>query len=548
MSFLLMVFLVLVCLPESYPAPLWGRAGSEGSVAGSALLTLLGIGLVGLHAFVVSRRVSRPLARDPSLRDTLVARYERWRFAHRVGLFAMYGLVLIALGWGWSVRQFWRWDGQPLPGTELLILAPFLTAQVLSWLFFYDADRAAYRAAHAHCTPPDGELDGLDAEPFGPAWLGRRPADALRRRAPARKEEDPPFGGRWAYVAFQARQKLALVFIPILLLIVQKEAFRFVPQGWRESWQSAVNVAGLVTLLAVFTAMPWIVRLVLGLKPLPAGAMRDRLLATANRLGFRCSDILLWNTRSGMANAMVVGILPWLRYVVFTDRLVNEFPEDEAEAVFGHEIGHIRHQHMLYYLGFLTLSVTALGVVAHHYVLEWLYQGVGAAAGSLLSEEPATLVAHLFHPEGELVLFPVVGMLLAYIFVVFGFLSRRCERQADIFGCRAVSCAERGCAGHEAETVLPARGRGLCPTGIRTFIRALEKVAQVNGISRDRPGFLQSWQHSTIARRVEFLESMLSDASVEPAFQRRVGLVKWALFVALAVALTFLVSRHGWGL
>src|SRR5262249_54874221 len=136
MSFLLMVFLVLVCLPESYPPPPWG-----GSPAASALLTVLGVGLVGLHAFVVSRRVSRPLARDPSLRDAVIARYERWRFAHRVGLFAVYGLALVALGWGWAVRQFWAWGGQPLPGAELLILAPFLTAQLLSWLFFYDADR-----------------------------------------------------------------------------------------------------------------------------------------------------------------------------------------------------------------------------------------------------------------------------------------------------------------------------------------------------------------------------------------------------------------------
>src|SRR5581483_11377291 len=90
------------------------------------------------------------------------------------------------------------------------------------------------------------------------------------------------------------------------------------------------------------------------------GPLRDRLLATGRRLKFRCSNVLLWNTRSGMANAMVVGIVPWIRYVVFTDRLVEDFSPEEVEAVFGHEVGHVRHRHMLYYLGFLLVSVVAV--------------------------------------------------------------------------------------------------------------------------------------------------------------------------------------------
>jgi STE24 endopeptidase len=128
-------------------------------------------------------------------------------------------------------------------------------------------------------------------------------------------------------------------------------------------------------------------------------------------------------------------------------------------------------------------------------------------------------------------------LVLAYIFIVFGFISRRCERQADIFGCRTVSCGQLYCGNHEGDVDLAPCGRGLCPTGIRTFIRALEKVADVNGISRDRPGLLQSWQHSTIARRVAFLQQMIADPTIEPVFQRRVALVKWGLFLVLGVLL-----------
>jgi hypothetical protein len=82
---------------------------------------------------------------------------------------------------------------------------------------------------------------------------------------------------------------------------------------------------------------------------------------------------------------------------------------------------------------------------------------------------------------------------------------------------------------------LPEGGKSLCATGILTFIQALEKVAILNGISRDKPGYLQSWQHSTVARRVEFLRNMLRDPQAEPRFQRRVLLVKCGLFAVLGL-------------
>jgi hypothetical protein len=84
-------------------------------------------------------------------------------------------------------------------------------------------------------------------------------------------------------------------------------------------------------------------------------------------------------------------------------------------------------------------------------------------------------------------------------------------------------------------------GRGLCPTGIRTFIGALEKVARLNGISRDRPGWLHSWQHSTIAQRVDFLAQVLADSGVESRFQKTVRLVKWSMLLGLVALLVWLV-------
>jgi Zn-dependent protease with chaperone function len=517
MPFLWMVFLTLVCLPDlgQWPQPLWGTAPPGVSV----LVTWLGMAAAVGYAWLAGARVRRLLENSPGLREGILHRYERWRFYHLLGIFGLYILALCLAGWGWAVEQFWRHGELILPGAELVLLAPFLAALIFSWAGFYTADRACYLTGH--------RLLESDLRATGPG------SDTLPETPP----RPAPFGSRWAYVAFQVRQKLALIFIPVFLLLTQKELQRQLPQTW-EQWEDTFSLFGFVPVLAVFVSMPWIIRLVLGLKPLPDGPLRQRLGATARRLRFRCSNILLWNTRSGMANAMVVGVMPWLRYVVFTDRLLEEFTADEVEAVFGHEVGHVKHHHMLLYLGFLTASMTVLWKAA--LVLEAL-----TAAGVVETGAWVAFAAALGDHAKYLQYFPLVTLLLGYVFVVFGFLSRRCERQADVFGCRTVSCRVRDCGGHGPDAELPPAGKGLCRTGIRTFVRALEKVALVNGISRDRPGFLQSWQHGSIGRRVQFLESMLTEPAVEPRFQRRLRFVKWGLFLALGWVLAFLIGATG---
>src|SRR5262249_14234850 len=146
----------------------------------------------------------------------------------------------------------------------------------------------------------------------------------------------------------------------------------------------------LLALLGLaFLFIPWLLRLVLGLTPLPDGPLRRRLLATAERLGFRFTDILVWHTRGTVAHAMVTRLVPFLRYVVLPDRLIDELSEQEVEAVFGHEVGHVKHHHMLFYLGFLLTSLMVLGGV-------W----VGLESAELvpaLDDEAPALYAWLAH-------------------------------------------------------------------------------------------------------------------------------------------------------
>src|SRR5262249_21760928 len=113
MPFLLMLFLTLACLPESWPEP----AAWVGSPGRSGLLTWLGASLEVLLAFLVARRVVRSL-RAGAPRERVLHRYGRGRLLHLLGLFLTYGLALYAFGYGWAVQSLWATKGGLLPGTE----------------------------------------------------------------------------------------------------------------------------------------------------------------------------------------------------------------------------------------------------------------------------------------------------------------------------------------------------------------------------------------------------------------------------------------------
>jgi Zn-dependent protease with chaperone function len=492
MPFLFLVLVAVASLPGKWPQPpAWLGA------AGCALVTWAGATLLAGAAGLLSGRLQRRLARAPRQRPTLLQRYAAFRRFHLLTLLSLYVVALYPLGWADTARHVALFGMREFPGVELLILAPFLASLLLSWALFYGVEKALHEAADT----------------------GR------------------PFPGRWAYVAIQARHNLILVCPLLLLLIVQQALFRMLSPE-ESDWLFPILAVGLM--VGFFLVLPWVLRLFLGLRPLPPGPLRDRLLAAARRLHVRCNDILLWDTRNHIANAMVTGVLPALRYIVVTDRLIQELTPEEVEAVFGHEVGHVKHRHLLYYLVFLLASMV---------VVVGLWEAL--ASFFTLGGVPETLDAWLpgltgfLETEGFEEMLPLLVVFGAFLFFVFGFLSRRCERQADIYGCRAVSCQLPTCSGHDDGAELAARGQGLCPTGIRVFIDALEKVCHLNGISRDRPGWLSSWLHSTTARRVEFLQEMGVDPALEPRFQRRVGLVKWGLIVGLGAVFAALVLTLG---
>jgi STE24 endopeptidase len=183
--------------------------------------------------------------------------------------------------------------------------------------------------------------------------------------------------------------------------------------------------------------------------------LRQRLVGLCRAQGLQVRDVRGIRSRSSrVANAMITGVLPSLRYVLITDYLLDNLDDDELEAIVAHEIGHGRQHHLLAKTG------AWLGLIV-----------VWAVAVAVL--------------PGALGVVPLV--LFLGLFVVHGRVGVLLEQKADDYACEQV--------------------------GTEAVVRALEKLAALNMLKR-RTGRL--WdalqQHPGIERRIARLQQRVAPA------------------------------------
>jgi STE24 endopeptidase len=365
-------------------------------------------------------------------------------------------------------------------------------------------------------------------------WCGLYPAEKALGRSLAAVPGRVERGGLGRYLMLRLRQTLGLV-LPILLVLSlgQDLLRRYASQVMAMPWAQPLGL-GVMGILVLLLA-PAFVRLACPTRPLPPGPLRDRLEHLMRRLRFRCTDILVWDTGGALCNAGVTGTLPWFRYVLLTDELVEYLDIDQITAIFGHEVGHIAHRHLsffgIFFLG--SLAVLGLGVDAVDRLVLTVLPRLG------LGSRPLAAAAFLTTAE-------LAGLGL-YILLIFGYLSRLFERQADVFACRAVSCGRSDCPPHsdpdERDSHLPNIPDRICPVGIRVFVSALSAVATLNGIRPTR----RSWRHGSIARRAAFVQGLEGRQDAERQFQRGVFRVRLALVCMLVVAVLVAVAGEAMG-
>lgn len=437
-----------------------------------AMATLAPLAAVGALTHLAFSRIGRALDRTGDGRLLGVA--DVLMTLSRAAVLGVFTGSVIVAGWLDAVRSL---VGDPPGLDELIALLP--PVGVLAWLWWA----------------------------FAPIDRRVRDAGLLRRLDEGEPIDRPPTRGE--FVWDHMRHSVLIVLVPILLLISWSELIETLlrlperPSGEmtrRDLLAIGLQLAGV---LAVLSAAPLMLRFMWSTRPLGPGALRDRLMDLCRAHRVRCSSILVWRSRTGMLNGAMVGVLPWLRYVLLTDALLERLSGEQVEAVMAHEVGHARRHH-----------------------LPWLLASIIASVGVCWSG--AELIARAMSDRGmiagHLGAWLALGLTVAGIaagLLVFGAVSRRFELQADAFAAQHLSGMARG-----------RRDNAMLITedAVRAMAGALGEVAYQNHI----PPRKFTFRHGSIRGRQQALARLIGRPVHALPIDCRVRRVKLITLIGLA--------------
>jgi STE24 endopeptidase len=432
------------------------------------------VGMLGLWSRLIARRIQ-----GTNLRKR-VRFFDSVLLAAKFVVLIWFGVGVFFLGWGNVVTRFMgplnHWALQ-FPAT-LVGTFPGIAAWMALWWAQYPAERALRE---------QNLMIQLDSD--------------LPLRSP------PTFG---SFFMLNLRLQILFTAVPLLMILLIHDLVMVVLRlvgGIRNPSEALEGGVTLASAFIVFVLAPVIVRRVLNTQPLPASPLRDRLEAFCREHQLKYRDILLWKTNHNLGNAAVMGIIPQVRYILMSDLLLETMSVEQIEAVFAHEVGHIVHRHMIWYLVFFKGLMLALAVVA------------------LLAESYMRFVHMPAWVPMDLVMtiLGAGGFLLA-----FGFVSRRFERQADVFAARQLERRALATTG-----VMEINHVG--PTGARVFASALHKVAIINGLPVSGK-LWRNWCHGSIATRMDYLHQISNDPAQTKRFDRFMSALYAFLIAALLLS------------
>ena len=141
--------------------------------------------------------------------------------------------------------------------------------------------------------------------------------------------------GLGRYLVLKGRQSLGLT-LPghPLMYVLRRDVDQTVRAELGRRKRSGEPIEIAVLGLVVLAISPLFVRLAWPTYSLPPGALRRRLERAADRVGFRFTDILVWDTGQMMVNACVTGILPRFRYILLSDALLESLTPHRVDSGF----------------------------------------------------------------------------------------------------------------------------------------------------------------------------------------------------------------------
>ena len=254
------------------------------------------------------------------------------------------------------------------------------------------------------------------------------------------------------------------------LAVLAVEFLYAVMRRWPERWWilCAIAFIGFFVLLANLAPVV-IFPIFFKVKPLANPSLTERLLELSRRAGTRVKGVFEWklSEKSKKANAALMG-LGNTRRIILSDTLLEQFGDEEVEAVLAHELGHHVHRHIFQSI-VLQGAATFAGFYLIQRTLTWLGPHFGFRGAADFANLPLlALVTTIL----SLVLLPAVNS-----------YSRAMERQADAYALRAI----------------PSRA---------PFISSMEKLAELNLAERQPHPWIEFIFHShpSIQKRIDFAQ------------------------------------------
>ncbi len=244
---------------------------------------------------------------------------------------------------------------------------------------------------------------------------------------------------------------------------------------------AAGSTLGLLSMvLGLCIALPILFRFFMPTTQRLPSQVADSVRATASALGFSPTAVLGLHTNHRMINAMLIGPLPWPRYLLLSDGLMSLLDPASLRGVVAHEVGHARAGHP----GLLVLVYAAIPIF-----LIYPFMTLG-----LEDMDPTSLSA--------------AGAVLA-VFVMLGLrkMAHQFEYEADIMSADALGGAE-------------------------PCISALRRVRSVFPQNPNK----SSLRHPSEEQRIQNLLAWERDEDYRTAFYRRCKRLRWGIAVALVLA------------
>ena len=290
---------------------------------------------------------------------------------------------------------------------------------------------------------------------------------------------------------------LIFPLLPLLIYFVLLDLITGFPVTERflvEHTYLLIAFMGFLVLL-VFIYAPLFLSRIGKMLPLADMNLKEKIDCLAAQGKIRYKKIVVWQTGSlSIANAAVAGIVRWSRQIFLTDALLTHFSDEEIETIVAHEFGHVRYNHIPTYFIF---SMTYF---------------LGYAIFSIYVGEP---ILTLLPESAVLSSIETIIFLFLYFVLVFGYLSRRFEHQADLYAVELTGNPE-------------------------AFKSALNRLAYLNFLPHSIQRVFEIFHtHPSIHRRIEFINRLKESDPRAMRYQSYLIEVK-ILFVLLPVLICIL--------